>query len=206
MVYIYLCNSLFIFYGRCCSMAHERLEFLETLKDSYSAYYNINENDGLTDLPLVFRADFSSRGEMFLLTKSVKIWANETCEYLYLFSAPGFDVATVEKCLDYAVEDGLPRVKPHKEHQYTNFIAVFVADDFDDEVLNAVKKRRFSKSYKHSLWGFSMLKSVCVNLSTEKLVTNKEGHDLTAFYKKLFAVKRKNTSAGSNKKLFSSKE
>lgn len=186
-------------------MAHERLAFLETLEDSYSAYYNIFKNDGLTDLPLVFRGDFSSRDERYLLTKSVRIWGNETNEHVYLYSAPSFDAETVEKCLDYAVEDGLPRVKPHKEHQYTNFIAVFIADSFDDEALKAIKARRFSKSYNHSLWGFSMLKSIAVNLTDEKMVTNKEGHDLTVFYKKLFAVKR-GVSAGRHKKLFSFKE
>lgn len=186
-------------------MAHDRLAFLETLEDSYSAYYDIFKNDGLTALPLVFRADFSSRDERYLLTKSVKIWGNETGERVYLYSAPTFDAETVGKCLDYAVEDGLPRVKPHKEHQYTNFIAVFIADSFDDEALKVIKTRRFSKSYNHSFWGFSMLKSIAVNLTDESLATNKEGHDLKVFYNKLFAAKR-GVPANRHKKLFSFKE
>lgn len=172
-------------------MAIERLSFLETLKDSYSAYYNINPNEGMTELPLVFRADFFSRGENYWLFKSSVVWVNETNEYLYLFSAPSFDVETVEKCMDYAIEDGLPRVKPHKDHNYTNFIAIFVADSFDSEVLSAIRKRSFSKSYNHSFWGFSLLKTAAVDLSTQKLTHNRTGHDLVKFYRKLFAVQRK---------------
>ena len=81
----------------------------------------------MTELPLVFRADFFSRGEHYFLTKSAVVWVNETNEYVYLFSAPSFDAETVEKCMDFAIEDAQPRVKPHKEHNYTNFITIFVA-------------------------------------------------------------------------------
>lgn len=172
-------------------MAIERLSFLETLKDSYSAYYNINPNEDMTELPLVFRADFFSRGENYFLVKSAVIWVNETNEYVYLFSAPTFDAETVEKCMDYAIEDGLPRVKPHKDHNYTNFITVFVADSFDDDTLKAIRGRKFNKSYNHSLWGFSLLKSAAVDLSSRKTYTNRAGHDLAKFYRKLFAVQEK---------------
>ncbi len=172
-------------------MTVERLPFLETLKDSYSAYYNINPNEDMTDLPLVFRADFFSRGEHYFLTKSAVVWVNETNEYVYLFSAPSFDAETVEKCMDFAIEDAQPRVKPHKEHNYTNFITIFVTDSFDAGTLSAIKKRRYNKSYNHSLWGFSMLKSAAVELDTKKIHTNPAGHDLAKFYRKLFAAQEK---------------
>lgn len=176
-------------------MADNRTEFIEVLKDSYSAYYNLVPNDGLTDLPLMFRADYFSRGEKYWITKSIKIWGNETNEYAYIFSAPSFDVATVEKCMDYAVADGLPRVKPHKEHQYTNFTAVFVADSFDPDALKAVKKRKFNKSYKLSFHGFSMLKAAAVTLPTQQTVTNPAGQDLSAYFKKLFTARNKRSVA-----------
>ena len=180
-------------------MSVERISFLETLKSSYSAYYNINPNDNMTELPLAFRADFFSRGENYFLVKSAVIWVNETNEYVYLFSAPSFDVETVEKCMDYAIEDGLPRVKPHKDHNYTNFIAIFVADSFDEETVKAIKKRKFNKSYNHSLWGFSLLKSAAVELSTQRITTNRAGHDLSKFYRKLFAAEDKKAKAASGK-------
>lgn len=174
-------------------MAIERLSFLEILKDSYSAYYNVYPNEDMTELPLVFRGDFFSRGENYFLFKSAVVWVNETNEHVYLFSAPSFDPETVEKCMSYAIEDGLPRVKPHKEHNYTNFIAIFVSDSFDKDTIKAIKKRKFNKSYNHSLWGFSMLKSAAVDLSVKKIYTNPAGHDLAKFYRKLFAAQEKKT-------------
>ena len=143
-------DSLYIFFDGCytnylrrLSMTGTRTDFLETLRDSYSAYYDIHENESFTELPLVFRADYSSRNEKYWLTKNIKVWGNETNEYCYLFSSPSFDVETVNKCIDYAIADGQPRVKPHKEHQYTNFKTVFVADGFDDETIKVIKKRKF---------------------------------------------------------------
>lgn len=169
-------------------MAIEREAFLEVLKDSYSAYYNVNLNEDMTELPLVFRADFFSHGERYFIIKSAKISSSETVEYLYLFSAPAFDSAMVDKCVDYVLEDAQPRVKPHKEHNYTNFLAIFVADSFDADTLKAVKKRKFDKSYNHSLYGFSLLKAAAVDLSARAVTTNPAGHDLTRFYRKLFAA------------------
>lgn len=176
-------------------MSETREQFIETLKDSYSAYYDIIPNDGMTELPLVFRGDFNSRGERYWFTKSVKIWANETNEHVYLFSAPHFDAATADKCIDFAIANGEPLVKPHKEHNYTNFHAVFVADSFDDDAIRLIKKRSYDKSYNHSLWGYSLLKSAAVRLADEKIFTNRAGHDLGKFFRKLFAVRAKAEAA-----------
>jgi len=167
---------------------HDRLQFLDRIKDSYSAYYNINEPEtvGCGDLPLVFRADFFSRGEKYWLSKNIKMWANETNEYLYVFSAENFDTETVDRCIDFAINQVVPLVKPHKEHQYTNCICVFVSCNVDAKAIKLIKKRSFNKSYNYSFWGYSTLKSIVVNYESGKMYTNRAGHDLTQFYKKLF--------------------
>lgn len=164
--------------------------FLAVVEDSYGAYYNIVPNDGLTDLPLAFRGDYFSRNEKYWLTKSVKIWANETNEFAYIFAAPSFDPALVDKCLDYVLAESLPRVKPHSEHQYTNFKAVFIADSFDEATKKAVTKRSFSKSYHFSLYGYSNLLTAAVDLSTQKTVTNRAGSELVKYFRKLFDARK----------------
>ena len=177
-------------------MAIDRLEFLEILRDSYSAYYNIippEEAKAPAELPLAFRADFFSRAERYWLTKSIPIWGNETNEYAYIFSAPAFDSALVSRCIDFAIEDMLPRVKPHKEHQYTNVKTVFVADSFDEAARKAVQRRRFSKNYKFSFHGFTTLHAAAVDLRQSKAYTNKAGYALADYFKKLFASRGEKT-------------
>ena len=173
-------------------MAVERTSFLAVLEDSYSAYYNVINDDLPTDqYPIVFRADYFKRGEKYWMTKSIPIWGNETNEFFYLFSANRLDAETVKGCIDYALAEGLPRVRPHKEHQYTNIKVLFVADEFGDGALNEVKKAKHSVSYNHSLWGYSELLTAAVNCQSEAVVTNRAGSDMKKYFKKLFTAQHK---------------
>ena len=52
-------------------MAIELSEFLDVLKDSYSAYYTIVD-DIECEYPLAFRADYASRDELYLLTDEMR--------------------------------------------------------------------------------------------------------------------------------------
>lgn len=172
-------------------MGIEREKFLETLADSFGAYYDIHMAEGECELPLVFRADYYSRAERYWLTKSIPIWGNETNEFAYIFSAPTFDEALAARCIDYALAEALPMVKPHKEHQYTNIKVILVAGSVDKETAKYVKKRSFTKNYKFSFHGFSTLKSAVVDLSEKRTVTNSAGHELVDYFSKLFAAEEK---------------
>ena len=168
----------------------DRVLFLDVLKDSFSAYYDIfPENEDAASLPLAFRADYFSRAEKYWLSKKITIWANETNEFAYIFSAPSFDTELVDKCLEYAMAQGLPRVKPHKEHQYTNIKVIFVADALDDAVVRYVQQKKFSKNYHFSLHGFTELKTAAVDLSRQTAYPNRAGHELSDYFRKLFAAK-----------------
>ena len=169
-------------------MKIEREKFLDTVADSFSAYYDLHMAEGEQELPLVFRADYYSRAERYWLTKNIPIWGNETNEYAYVFSAPAFDRALAARCIDYALEEALPLVKPHKEHQYTNVKVILLADTVTPDVARYVKKRSFTKNYKFSLHGFSTLKSAIVDLGSQKTVTNSAGHELAPYFSKLFAA------------------
>ena len=126
---------LFPFERKVPAMAIPRLTFLDILKDSYSAYYSIHDNPAElgTELPIAFRADYASRDERYWLTKSVKMWGNEKNEYAYVFAADSFTPEEAEACMEWAWEDGMPRVKPHGEHQCTNVKVIFIADAVSPE-------------------------------------------------------------------------
>ena len=169
-------------------MAIARSVFIEILKDSFSAYYSIHD-DVETDLPLAFRADYVARDERYWLTKSVKIWGNEKNEYCYVFSAESFTPELAERCMTWAWEDGLPRVKPHSEHQCTNVKVILLADRVDEKTSAAVHRKSGTRSYRFGLHGYSNLLTGVTDLGTEKTVTNKEGHELVPYFKKLFAAR-----------------
>ena len=165
--------------------------FVEILKDSYSAYYSIHDaaEELETELPLTFRADYAARDERYWLTKSVKMWGNEKNEYAYVFTADSFSPELVEACKEWALQDGLPRVKPHSEHQCTNIKVIFIADFVSGETAKAVQKMHFTRNYHFGLHGYSNLLAGITDLGTEKTVTNREGHELVPYFKKLFAAR-----------------
>ena len=171
-------------------MTLDREQFIDVLKDSYSAYYTIVE-DVATELPISFRADFNSLDKRYWLTKSIPIWNNEKNEFAYVFSAPELDAGTVERCVDYAWEDGIPRVRPHKEHQCTNVKVVLVTERLDEAAKKAVKKFNRSKSYHFGLHGYSNLLVGAVTLEDQKTVTNKAGYELVSYFRKLSAAREK---------------
>ena len=175
-------------------MAIARADFIEILKDSYSAYYTILPEETAGELPLSFRAVYGARDESYFFVKSASIWRNEKNEYVYVFSAPAFDPSLAERCMDWAIQDMLPKVKPHKEHQYTNVKVIFVADSLDEESIKIVRKKHFSKGYGPlSVHGYTELLAAAVDLSESKSYTNRAGYQLADYFKKLFAAREEKT-------------
>ena len=170
-------------------MDRERL--LEVLEDSYTAYYNVVKEGLPPELPIVFRGDFFKQTESYWISKNIPIYRNEENEYSYIFSAQSLNADEVRKCLDFALEDGLPRVTPHKEHQRTNIKAIFIADEFGEGALNEIENRRYSKSYHMSLWGYTDLLTCAVIPLSEEVRTNKAGAEQKKFFKKLFSAEEK---------------
>ena len=171
-------------------MAIERDTFIEVLKDAYSAYYTLKSADGAGELPLSFRAEYHSRDEQYFLVKSASIWSNEKNEFVYVFSAPSFEPSLAERCIDWALQEVLPQVKPHKEHQYTNAKVILIADALGQDVIDCIRKKRFSKSYGPlSLHGYTELITAGIDLSRSETFPNRAGNDLPKFFGKLFALR-----------------
>ena len=146
-------------------MAMDRAEFLEIVKDAYSAYYTILPAEEVREeLPLAFRAEYNVRDEQYFFVKSANIWKNEKHEYCFVFSAPSFDPALAEECIDFSLQEMLP------------------------------KKKKFSRSYGPlSIHGYTELLCAAVDLEKRKAGANRCGRDLEAFFGKLFALRSEDT-------------
>ena len=96
--------------------------------------------------------------------------------------------------MDFALNEMLPKVKPHKQHQYTNCKVIFIADTLDGAMIDAVRKKKFSKSYGFlSTEGYTELLAAAVDLSAQKAYANRVGQDLEKFFGKLFALRSEDT-------------
>lgn len=166
-------------------MAWDRAALLEKLRESYEYYYDIGDGDAGSGLPLLYTATFHMRSEGYVLIKRAKIWAAETNEYAYIFSMHELDAETASKCIEFALNDGFPKIKPDPEHRESYIIALFVADVIDEEAAKIIRSRKFYKSFKLGLWGWSALRTAAVGLEKELIETNKAGSNLVSFFRKL---------------------
>ena len=170
-------------------MAIDRELFLKILEDSFSAYYDIVPQQH-PELPLAFRGDYVKREGRYWITKSLPIWSSEEGEFAYVFAADSFTGELAERCIAFALEDGLPRVKPHKDHQHTDIKVILIADRMDEAARKAVQQCRFTKNYRFSFWGFTNLLAAAVDLSEGKAYPNKAGYALEPYFRKLFDARK----------------
>ena len=159
-------------------MIKDRALILERLFRSYNGWYDVLLGDMDSGLPLQALCMYHSRSEKYVLSRRAKLWAVEANDYLYLFSMPCLGKNQAEDCISFAIQDALPRVKPHNEHMYSFITTVFVADEAEQDALSFVRWRKYTKSYKMGFYGSSPLKTAALDIGKEKIVVNNMGRDL----------------------------
>lgn len=158
-------------------------EILDRLLDSYSAYFDVEKVDE-ADSSLAATGYFYSRSEKYVLVKSAQLWAAESYEYLYIFSVPTLDMDAWERCRGYAMEKGMARIEPHREHMYSFVTAIILADHVTEDAARAVKRNYFHKSFKFSLHGWMEFHADVI-IPGEKLVySNWDGRSTAKFIRK----------------------
>ena len=95
-------------------MDPEIRERVDRLLQSYSAYYDVEECD---EQGLVAKARFHSRGEKYLLTRSVNLWSVEDNEYVFIYAGDHLDPEGLEHAIQMSSETGMSMIKPSSEHR-----------------------------------------------------------------------------------------
>lgn len=156
-------------------------EALERLLRSYTRYYNIIRGESV-EPPFAAEAVFHSHDEQYVLVKSARISESNSHEYVFFTTADTLDAAAVAALEETAWERGMTRVQPHMNHRCSDVTLFLLAEHIDPDAKRTVKKSRRTKSYKHTLHGWSSYRAVALETSSGDLVSNRLGRDL----KKLF--------------------
>ena len=155
-------------------------EALDLILRSYVRYYDVIREGA--EAPFAAEARFHSHGETYVLVKSARISEADSHEYVYFAAEDALDGERAAALEQAAWEKGLAHVKPHNAHRNSDVTLVILAGSMTPEAKLAVKKSRHSKSYKHSLQGWSNYRAIALETSSGELVYNRLGKDL----KKLF--------------------
>ena len=164
-------------------------ERLNKLLDAYSHQYDIARDVEEDSHHWIATATYYLRDENYLISKQHVLSAVEQHEYLYFYLTDHLTAADLEAQVDLSKRAGLCKVKPHKEHMFSNVGLVILANTIDPEAVKLIKKTRFRKNYKLSLHGWTEYQLAAMDVSANCFYSNPAGVGARKIMEQNFAPK-----------------
>ena len=166
-------------------MSELRAAVEEDLKYAYASNYDIRSvQDGSA---LKALCSYHQRNSQYVLMKKAELWAAESHEYLYLWSLDVLDENALQYIVQFVLEDGEPRIKPHSQHMYTYLSAVVLYEKADTKALDRLKTLKKRREFKLSLHGWMEFRIAAVDVSTGEITVNRSGKTMERDLKRLTA-------------------
>lgn len=160
------------------------------LLESYRAYYNIIMFEE-EQKPLTAVCEFFECSERYVLTRKANLWSANCEEFIYLFDIEHLAKTEFETCRDFAYEDGMKRAHIGPGHMYTYITPVFVCDTCMEDARTALKKCRIYKSFHFSLHGWMDFHAAVLEVSDNRISTNRSGKCVGKVMKNVLFQKKK---------------
>ena len=165
-------------------------ERLNKLLDAYSHSYDIARDVTEEDSSWPATATYYLRDENYLISKQHVLSAVEQHEYLYFHVTDHLTAADLEPLIDLSKRAGLRKVRPHKDHMFSNVGLVILANTMEPEAIKLIKKTRFRKNYRLSLWGWTEYQLAAMEVSTNCFYANPAGAGARKIMEQNFAPKK----------------
>lgn len=165
-------------------------ERLNKLLDAYSHQYDIDRDVEVEGFTYPATATYYLRDENYLITKQHVLSAVEQHEYLYFYLTDHLTAEDLQAHVDLSKRAGLSRVKPHKDHMFSNVGLVVLANTIDPEAQRLIKRTRFRKNYKLSLHGWTEYQLAAMEVSTNCFYSNPAGAGARTILEQNFAPKK----------------
>lgn len=165
-------------------------ERLDKLLDAYSHLYDIERDVDVEGSHYPAAATYYLRDENYLISKKHVLSAVEQHEYLYFYLTDHLDAKTLAEQIDLSKRAGLAKVKPHKDHMFSNVGLIVLANTIDPEAKKLIKRTRFRKNYKLTFHGWTEYQLAVMEASTNCFFSNPAGKGARKIMEQNFAPKR----------------
>ena len=162
---------------------------LDKLLDAYSHQYDIERDVEVEGGSFPATAFYYLRDENYLISKQHVLSAVEQHEYVYFFLTDHLDVPTLQSQIELSKQAGLANVKPHKDHMFSNVGLVILANTVDPETEKLIKRTRFRKNYRLTLYGWTEYQLAAMEVSTNRFFSNPAGKGAKQILERNFAPK-----------------
>ena len=165
-------------------------EQLNKLLDAYSHQYDIDRNVEVEGFVYPATATYYLRDENYLISKQHVLSAVEQHEYLYFYLTDHLTAEDLQSQIDLSKRAGLGKVKPHKDHMFSNVGLIVLANTISPEARKLIQKTRFRKNYKLSFWGWTEYQLAAMEVSTTSFFSNPAGKGAKKILEQNFAPKK----------------
>ena len=162
-------------------------EYIYNLKNSWKEYFDIFENYNMQGENLPIYAKSFIRNERYIATKKSVIDAYENHEHCIVKSKDEItnsdDIINFTNFLKSLSEK---IVTPDDEHMSTIINGIYISNKgFSDEAIKIGKKFKCHKTFAFGLKGFCDIRLFLIDLTENKLYTNKDGKAMKSFYQSI---------------------
>ena len=164
-------------------------ERLNKLLDAYSHQYDIDRDVEVEGFTYPATATYYLRDENYLISKQHVLSAVEQHEYLYFYVTDHLTAEDLNAHVDLSKRAGLSRVKPHKDHMFSNVGLVVLANTIDPEAQKLIRRTRFRKNYKLTFHGWTEYQLAAMEASTNRFYSNPAGAGARTILEQNFAPK-----------------
>ena len=165
-------------------------EQLNKLLDAYSHQYDIDRNVEVEGFVYPATATYYLRDENYLISKQHVLSAVGQHEYLYFYLTDHLTADDLQSQIDLSKRAGLGKVKPHKDHMFSNVGLIVLANTISPEARKLIQKTRFRKNYKLSFWGWTEYQLAAMEVSTSSFFSNPAGKGAKKILEQNFAPKK----------------
>ena len=166
-------------------------ERLDKLLNAYSHICDIERDTQEEGFPFPATAHYYLRDENYLISKKHVLSAVEQHEYLYFYITDHLTAEDLMEKTDLSKRVGLARVKPHKDHMFSNIGLIVLANTIDPEAKKLIKRTRFRKNYKLTFHGWTEYQLAAMEVSTNCFCSNPAGAGARKILEQNFAPKSK---------------
>lgn len=161
----------------------DTISYVKNLCERYDIYYNIIKDVIVLNESIDIVAKFKDvHVRTFLGPKDV-IDSYEINEICYVKHIENLDIISLSDFTDFLKKAAENYVEPKKDHMCTYITGVAVTQSsINDELIRAIERFKYSKSYFFSLYGWSEIRLLVINPDKEQIITNKPGKKVIKFY------------------------
>lgn len=160
--------------------------YIEELEKKLVRSFDIFRNYEIDNKEFDLFARYHLRAEKYFLTKSAKIYAMESNEYILVKMMYNLDNRNFELFKNSMIGSIDKLVELHDEHMSSVITGVMLTDkplnEIDDDVLKKIAEFKYHKGFSFGFKGWVDIRLLLVSLNDGSNIANKKGKEVSEIY------------------------